>query len=92
MVTESININPLLKRFLEKKKMDLKEETGTFNGITTVLMRYLEGNKEFLMDFQKYCTKKRNKDSVQIPCAEKIIEQDNGELLGLLTKSVVTKK
>lgn len=86
MVTESININPLLKRFLEKKKMDLKEETGTFNGITTVLMRYLEGNNEFLMDFQKYCSGKREKENSGVINAEKILKQDNGELLCLLTK------
>lgn len=90
--TESINIKPILKRFLENKKIDLKNETGVFYGVSAVLMRYLEGNNEFLVDFQSYCKKKRVKDLVKIPEAEKIIEQDNGELLSLLTSGVVTKK
>lgn len=59
---ESINIVSILKRFLEMKKIDFKEETGEFHGMTAVLMRYLEGNTEFLMDFQAYCKEKRKKD------------------------------
>jgi len=80
---QSINLKPILKRFLEKKKLDFKEETGEFHGMTAVLMRYLEGNTDFLMDFQTYCKEKREKE---IPDAEKILEQDKGDLLGLLTK------
>lgn len=80
--TESVNIAPILKRFLEKKKIDFKEETGEFYRVSVVLMRYLEGNTKFLMDFQAYCKEKRDKN----PGAEEILKQDNGELLGLLTK------
>ena len=60
--SEPINITPILKRFLEKKKIDFKEETGKFHGITSVLMKYLEGNTDFLMDFQAYCKEKRKKE------------------------------
>ena len=81
---QSINIKPVLKRFMEKKKLDFKEETGEFHGMTAVLMRYLEGNTDFLMDFQTYCKEKREKEN--IPGPEKILEQDKGDLLGLLTK------
>ena len=90
--TESINIVPLLKRFLEKKKIDFKDETGDFHGMTAVLMKYLEGNTDFLMDFQAYCTEKREKEVLEIPEFKDIVGQDNGELLCLLTKGVVTPK
>lgn len=82
--TESINIKPILKRFLEKKKIDFKEETGEFYGVSAVLMRYLEGNTKFLMDFQAYCKEKRERNSSE--------ETTQDELLGLLTKPTTIKR
>lgn len=66
-----MNVRPVFKTFIKKRKGDIEEASGKFISEYNILMDYLNDNERFVEDFNRYCENK------------KITEED---LLKVLTK------
>lgn len=54
-----LNVRPIFKTFIKKRKSDIEEETGKFVSEYNILMDYLNDNEIFVKDFNKYCENKK---------------------------------
>lgn len=54
-----MNVRPIFKTFIKKRKSDIEEQTGKFVSEYNILMDYLNDNETFVKDFSQYCENKK---------------------------------